>query len=821
MTLASHPPRLSIRTWLLLLVLAFVLPLGALFAQYLVVAQEAARAAAYSDVQELVRATAARLELALRDHEGRLKVVANEFRGAPPIRAERFQSAQFVELNPPVIQLAVHDLQANSLHSYPGDPEAAEITARSPWYQDALRAEAFRAGEAFYSQLSGRWVSVWSHPVYGANGARTGIVSTAIDLLQLNARVLSASAVPAGFAVAVLDQDGKFLLRSIEPEKWIGQAGPDLGSSATKTNKGKELATVSSVEGTKKMVAMVHVPGTRWRVVAGVDEAQAMAGYHARRNQGLVGGLAIVLLVLALAWRIASTIAEPVRTLADAAARGAQGDSLVRVVPSGPAEIEFVGRQFNSMLDVRLVAEQALRESESRWKFALEGAGDGIWDWNMATGEAFFSPQYKTMLGYGEDEMGCTVEDWAALVHPEDLAGAWSEVLRHREGRSAAYATEYRMLRKDGSWIWVLARGLVIAHDASQQPQRMVGTIGDITHRKTMESDLRIAAIAFESQQAMFILDEVRKIVRVNQAYLQLLKLGEAEVLGTSPEIIAPTDQAGEAAADSVWDKIARGGEFSGEMAVRCKTGERIPVWATLKIVRDKAAKVTHYVGTYTDISDRKRLELKKEKEELTHRNALVREVHHRVKNSLQGVVGILREFGRNHPETMEPISQAVGQVQSIAVIHGLQGQSVTDQVRLCELTTAIAGGIESLWRRSIRVAIPDPWVPCVLAAPEAVPVALVLNELVLNAVKHGDATQGRVEVTLQKGVCPDMVCICIANPGVWQSASQGDHVGLQLVDSLMPRHGAKLSRAHHAGCIVTTLELGPPVISLETAKAT
>jgi len=798
-------PRLSIRAWLILLVLAFVLPLGTLFIQHLIVDEEAARVAAYANVQELARSTAAGLELTLRDHEAALSLIASEFRDNPPVRARRFQPAQFLDMHPQVIHLAVHDLHAKNILSYLSSPESAEIAVQFPWCRQTLRAETFTAGNAFYGRQSGRWVSVWCYPVYGDDGVRTGFVSASIDLLRLNARLLTVPAIPNGLSVAVLDREGKFLMRSIEPEKWIGQPDPDVSHG---------------VKDPEKIVAFVTLPDTGWRVVASVPEAQAMAGYRARRDQGLALGLAIVLLVTALAWRIASAIVNPIRALAEAAAKGRQGGSLVRVVPSGPSEIEFVGRQFNSMQDARMQTESALRESESRWKFALEGSGDGLWDRNISDGTLYLSARYKSMLGYQGGDVGPTFEQWACLVHPEDLPATIAVIQNHFDGRSDSYTAEYRMLCKDGKYKWLLSRGRVISRDSAGKPLRAVGTSSDISERKLLEADLRIGAIAFESQQAMFVLDAHRKIMRVNHAFVELLGYSVEEVLGEPPEIFFPLDQQGESVCHAVWERIHLDGECSDEITVRCKTGERLAVWSTLTIVKNETAEITHYAGTLSDITDRKRLQLQRAEEELAHRNVLVREVHHRVKNSLQGVVGILREFGRNHPETMEPISQAVGQVQSIAVIHGLQGRSTLDQVRLCELTAEVAAGIDSLWHTSIEVAIPAQWVPCLITSAEAVPIALVLNELILNAVKHGDITQRSVKVTLQKGDLPCIVRICIMNGGMWRSVAGGAHVGLQLVDRLMPRDGAKLSRVLHSDSTCTTLELGPPVISLETVES-
>jgi two-component sensor histidine kinase len=124
--------------------------------------------------------------------------------------------------------------------------------------------------------------------------------------------------------------------------------------------------------------------------------------------------------------------------------------------------------------------------------------------------------------------------------------------------------------------------------------------------------------------------------------------------------------------------------------------------------------------------SRQKQREAKRLADEAAHRDTLVREVHHRIKNNLQGITGLLRQFAQHHPETAEPINQAIGQVQGIAVIHGLQGGAVASSVRLCELTGVIATEIQNLWQTPVILDILAAWQPRVIAENEAVPIALV-----------------------------------------------------------------------------------------------
>ncbi|WLT30405.1 PAS domain S-box protein [Geothrix sp. PMB-07] len=137
-------------------------------------------------------------------------------------------------------------------------------------------------------------------------------------------------------------------------------------------------------------------------------------------------------------------------------------------------------------------AEQRLLESEARWQFALDGAGDGVWDWNGDANAMFLSPGYKTMLGYGEaEDIGDSFSAWVERIHPEDREAVLASVEAYLEGTLQVYQMEYRIRRKDGQWTWVLARGTAVARDARGRASRMIGTHTDITARKEAESALQ------------------------------------------------------------------------------------------------------------------------------------------------------------------------------------------------------------------------------------------------------------------------------------------------------------------------------------------
>jgi diguanylate cyclase (GGDEF)-like protein/PAS domain S-box-containing protein len=140
-------------------------------------------------------------------------------------------------------------------------------------------------------------------------------------------------------------------------------------------------------------------------------------------------------------------------------------------------------------IDERREVEQALRESEDRFALAVRGANDGLWDWDLKLDEVFYSPRWKSMLGYGEDEIGNAPDEWFSRVSDDDLQGLWLDISSHLRGMTSHFENEHRMLHKDGSYRWMLSRGIAI-WDEDKAATRMAGSQTDITDRKIAEQRL-------------------------------------------------------------------------------------------------------------------------------------------------------------------------------------------------------------------------------------------------------------------------------------------------------------------------------------------
>ncbi len=139
----------------------------------------------------------------------------------------------------------------------------------------------------------------------------------------------------------------------------------------------------------------------------------------------------------------------------------------------------------------RKQTEEALRESEARWSFALEGGGDCVWDWNLLTNEVALSKGGKSMFGFADDEIGNTMSEWNARVHPEDIARLLVQIGEFFHNKQDKFTAEYRVRCKDDSWKWILTRGMVAHRDEEGRVTRMIGTHTDLTERKQAEETIR------------------------------------------------------------------------------------------------------------------------------------------------------------------------------------------------------------------------------------------------------------------------------------------------------------------------------------------
>ncbi|MDO9213946.1 MAG: PAS domain S-box protein [Methylococcales bacterium] len=186
----------------------------------------------------------------------------------------------------------------------------------------------------------------------------------------------------------------------------------------------------------------------------------------------------------------------------------------------------FAGTHLITLYDITepKLTEESLKASESRWKFAIEGSGGGLWDWNIVNNTAFYSTFWKEMIGYSEDEIGNELEEFEQRIHPEDKSAVLIAVQNCLDGKTPIYQSEYRFCCKNGSYIWVIDRGIVIDRDEEGKPLRMIGTHIDITERKLAEETIQASKAKLEAAlasmtDAVFISDAEGQLIEFNEAF--------------------------------------------------------------------------------------------------------------------------------------------------------------------------------------------------------------------------------------------------------------------------------------------------------------
>ena len=393
-------------------------------------------------------------------------------------------------------------------------------------------------------------------------------------------------------------------------------------------------------------------------------------------------------------------------------------------------------------------------------------------------------------------------------------------VQRLSEGPSQTF--ECRMRGRDGREFWVVGNAVLSGHGVASGGPEVTFALLDIERRR--QAEVRIAQAQMSLQRvidtaplAIALFDsQTLRVQQVNQTASAFFGLSADQVLGATPEeCCAPA----KAAALRSWLTGLEGSDLrrqhewrdGDETGVASDRPDR--VWdCRLAPLDEGSGQASQLLLVATDVTEQREAELARLQAAIAQREVLVREVHHRIKNNLQGVAGLLQQNASRFPAMATVLGEAVGQVQAIAQVYGLQVGS-QGPLAVAQLIQAIAQSVQRTFGRSITVDLVGD-LPHVLPEAESIPVALTINELLTNAIKHG--AQGIVRCELRSR--GEAICIRIAGQSQLPADFDLAHIrsgvsGLGLVRALLPRKTATLALTQEGSEVVAQVDIMPPSV--------
>ena len=281
-------------------------------------------------------------------------------------------------------------------------------------------------------------------------------------------------------------------------------------------------------------------------------------------------------------------------------------------------------------------ADLALREREERLRLAFAGAREGVWDWNLETGEVVYSERWKQMLGYADDEIEPHVRAWERLLHPDDRTAA--DALTDAVTRDKRpYEAEFRIQHKDGHYLNVLTRGLPVRRDSAGPVVRIVGTHLDITDWKRTELALRESEerlrLAFAgAQEGVWDWSLETNAVVYSSRWKEMLGYSDEEIepnVSAWERLVHPEDRV---AAERANESVAGGQPtYEAEFRLRHKNGHYVQVLSRgFPVRREPGGPVVRIVGTHFDLTERQKREAERARTELLTRLVFAQEEERR-----------------------------------------------------------------------------------------------------------------------------------------------------------------------------------------------
>lgn len=455
-------------------------------------------------------------------------------------------------------------------------------------------------------------------------------------------------------------------------------------------------------------------------------------------------------------------------------------------------------RLYGSIQDIhnQRQAQERLSESLEQYDIVAKATSDTIWDLDLEKDVIQYNRNIYNMFGYKKSEVKGTGRWWRSKIHPEDWQETTNAIDEAVQRCTDRFQLEYRFQCADGRYKYIYDRAFLVT-DENGKPTRMIGAMQDVTSSKEEEERLKLLESVITNTTESVIIMEAksedpleRKILYVNKAFTDMTGYAREEVVGKALQFLSKSGP-NNTERLKLKEAIKRGEPCEAEFIDYKKSGEEFWIHISAVPVEDKKGGYSHWITVARDITTYKKL-IEEIRESLREKEILLAEIHHRVKNNLAVVSGMmqLQAFEEQNEELQRRLLSSSGRIQTMATIHEQLYQSDSfSKLDFSENIQRLVSDIVETAQFQTQIETEFLLKPVELNVNQAIPCSLIVNEVVTNALKHAFINRRKGKVTVKLTENKKQIQLEITDDGIGLPQNfnfvNSNSLGLHLIDVL------------------------------------